>query len=213
MNVLRRPFPVLPLLFGLLSLALFVPGIAIMERSRAWLPTLQVAVPALILAVVSMVIAAAIFRKKPQGSVYGLAMTGSLTGGFSVVFWLVMVPMMLIFAIPARDADPVEPVVEQSREQMRIWVRHIKTFYRDEGRFPVKLEELVDKGYAQDYLLYDPRQALKDAPSYRLMLQEMPPESEWGRIPVLEGRIPHPRDGTRLLAYLDETVGQTAPAE
>lgn len=213
MNILRRPFPFLPLLFGLLSLALFVPGIAIMERSRAWLPTLQVAVPALILAVASLVIASAIFRKKPQGSIYGLAMTGGISGGFSVVFWLVMVPMMLIFAIPARDADPMEPMVEQSREQMRIWVRHIKTFYRDEGRFPVKLEELVDKGYAPEYLLYDPRQARKDAPSYRLMLREMPAESDWGRLPVLEGRIPHPRDGTRLLAYLDESTGQTAAGE
>lgn len=211
--MLRRPFPVLPLLCGLLSLGLFVPGIAIMEHSRAWLPTLKVALPALALAVASLVMASAIFRRKPQGAVYGLAMTGGLTGGFSVVFWLVMVPMMLIFALPAREADPEEPLVVQSREQMRIWVRHLKTFYRDEGRFPVKLEELVEKGYAPAYLLYDPRQTRRDAPSYRLMLREMPPEADWGRVPVLEGRIPHPRDGTRLLAFLDESTGQTAPAQ
>lgn len=211
MKSLSRSLPFLPLLLGGLSLALFVPGIAVMERSRAWLPTLQVAIPAVGLAILSMAIAAAVFRKKPSGSVYGLTMTGNLTGGFSLIFWVVMVPMMLIFAIPARDADPVEPVVEQSRDQMRIWVRHIKTFYRDEGRMPVKLEELVDKGYAQDYLLYDPRQSSKDAPSYRLMLREMPPESDWATLPVLEGRIPHPRDGTRLVAYLDESVGVISP--
>jgi len=211
MNVLRKPLPFLPLILGLISLALFIPGIAIMEQTRSWMWTMVIAVPAIIVGLCSVVIANLIFNKKPQGATYGLAMTGSLTGGLSMVFWMVMVPMMMIFALPAREMDSREPEVERSREQMRVWVRHIKTFYRDEGRMPVKLAELVDKGYAQDYLLYDPRQIRRDAPSYRLMLREMPPESEWGELPVLEGRIPNPRDGTRLIAFLDESVGVVQP--
>lgn len=211
MNLLRKPIPALPLLLGLFSLVLFVPGIAVMEKTRAWIPTLQVAVPAIILASVSFVLGAMVLSKKPKGGTYGLAMTGSLTGIFSILFWGVMVPMMMIFAIPAREADPEQPLVEQSAEQMKIWVRHLKTFQQDHGRLPVKIEELIEKGYAPEYLLYDPRQLRRDAPSYRIMLREMPPESDWGRVPILEGRIPNPRDGTRLIAYPDESTGTLAP--
>ncbi|WFB35540.1 hypothetical protein P3T73_15415 [Kiritimatiellota bacterium B12222] len=211
MNYLRKPFPLLPLFFGFLSLAFFIPGIAVMEKTRAWGPTMMITFPALLLGVMSVALGMLILTKKPQGSVYGQAMTGSITGAFSVLFWLVMVPMMMIFALPARDADTSEPMVEQSQEQMRVWVRHIKTFHRDQGRMPVKLEELVEKGYAPVYLLYDPRQLSKDAPSYRLMLREMPPESEWGTSPVLEGRIPNPKDGTRWVAYLDESFSTVGP--
>ncbi|MGA0368437.1 MAG: hypothetical protein ACO3N7_03200, partial [Kiritimatiellia bacterium] len=180
-------------------------------QTGSWGATLRGAGPAMGLGLSSILLAVMIFRKKPQGAVYGLAMTGSLTGGFSMVFWAVMVPMMMIFALPAREMDSREPELEKSREQMRVWVRHIKTFYRDQGRMPVKLEELVDKGYARPYLLYDPRQTRRDAPSYRLMLQQMPPEAEWGKYPVLEGRIPNPRDGTRLIGYLDESFGTVSP--
>lgn len=209
MNLTRRPLIFSPLFLGLISLILFIPGIFMMERSRAWGPTLQVALPAMLLAVSSLVLGICILRKKPQGATYGLAMTGSLVGGFSLVFWVVMVPMLLIVALPARELDADEPLVEQSCEQMKIWVRHVKTFHREEGRMPVKLEELIEKGYARDYLLYDPRQKTQDAPSYRLMLRTMPPEADWAVSPVIEGRIPHPVDGTRLIVFLTEECGTT----
>ena len=208
---MRKSFPTLPLILGLVSLALFVPGIAVMERTRAWWPTMQIALPAVLLGVVSLVWGAMILKKKPSGKVYGLAMTGSITAVLAIVFWVVMVPMMMVFALPARDADPEQPLVHQSGEQMKIWVRHIKTFYRDEGRLPVKLEELVVKGYAQESLLYDSRQTSKNVASFRLMVNEMPPESEWATTPILEGRLPNPRDGTRLLAYPDESLGAIQP--
>lgn len=211
MILLRKPYYVLPLTLGLISLMLFVPGIGIMDRTRAWTPTLLVAVPALLLALTSLIMGVAILHRKPQGSVYGMAMTGSLCGGFSIVFWMVMVPMLLIFALPARDADSTEPLVDQSKEQMKILVRHVKTFARDEGRLPVKLEELVEKGYTQESLLYDPRQMRKDALSYRLIIRQIPPESEWSTLPVLEGRIPNRRDGSRLVVYWDESIWVVSP--
>jgi len=207
MNLLRRPYIFLPLVIGILSLVLFVPAIQIMETSRAWKPTLAVAIPAVFLALLSIILGSLVINKKPKGGTYGFAMTGAITGGVSMIFWVVMVPMLLIFALPAREQDSDQPLVEQSCEQMTIWVRHIKTFYRDKGRLPVKLEELIEKGYARENLLYDPRQKSKDAPSYRLMVNEMPPESEWATVPVIEGRIPNPIDGTRLIVYLNETCG------
>lgn len=42
MNILQKPIPALPLLFSLLSLLLFVPGIGVMEETRSWGATLQV---------------------------------------------------------------------------------------------------------------------------------------------------------------------------
>ncbi len=211
MNLARKFFPTLPFILGLLSLALFVPGIAVMERTRAWMPTMQVALPAVFLGFVSLIMGVLLLKKKPSGKEYGLAVTGSITGGLAIIFWVVMVPMMMVFALPARDADPEQPLVEQSGEQMKIWVRHIKTFYRDKARLPVKLEELVVEGYAPESLLYDARQTRKDSPSYRLMVREMPPESAWATTPILEGRIPNPRDGTRLIAYPDERLGVIQP--
>ncbi|MDF3130914.1 hypothetical protein P0Y35_17010 [Kiritimatiellaeota bacterium B1221] len=211
MNPARKSLPSLPLILGLISLALFVPGIAVMENTRAWGATMQLAVPALFLGGISLVWGAVILKGKPSGKVYGLAVTGSITGGLAIIFWVVMVPMMMVFALPARDADPEQPLVHQSGEQMKIWVRHIKTFYRDEGRLPVKLEELVATGYASESLLYDSRQASKNVPSFRLMVKEMPPEGEWATTPILEGRIPNPRDGTRLIAYPDERLGVVKP--
>lgn len=205
-----RLSPLLSLLLALASLALFPVGILEMERTRAWAPALKVALPAMALAAAGLAAGVAVLRTRPSGKTYGLAMTGGITGAFSILFWGSMVPMLLIIAYPARQADPVDPQLEQSRKQMVILVRHLKTFARDHDRLPVRLEELVQKGYTQPDLLYDPRQKRRDAPSYRLMVQSLPPQADWGTLPVLEGRIPD-ADGFRLSAYADETTGLIPP--
>lgn len=207
----RIPSP-LPLILGLVSLLLFAPGLWIMESTRSWGPTFSVAVPALFLGILSVGAGVNILKSKPSGGRYGWAMTGSLSGGFSVVFWACMVPILLIVALPARDLDPVDPELETARKQIRLWVRHVKTFHRETGRLPVKLEELVEKGYAPGTLLYDPRQKRRDAPSYRLMVNQLPPPADWSQVPLLEGRIPDQR-GRRLLAYADESTGLTPPLQ
>jgi hypothetical protein len=191
-------------------MALFPIGIQVMGKTRAWAPALSVALPALLLAGIGIAIGMRIFSKKPTGKTYGMAMTGSLTAGFSIVFWLVMVPMMLLIAYPARQLDSADPAIEQSRKQMTILVRHLKTFQHEYGRLPVRLEELIEAGYIPSHLLYDPRQQREDAPSYRLMVQELPPESEWATTPILEGRIPD-KDGNRLSAFTNETTGLISP--
>lgn len=201
---------ILPLVLGVLALVLFIPGLKIMDATRAWMPTLYVAAPAMLLAAGSLAAAVWILRGKPSGRVYGLAMTGGITGGFALIFWVVMVPMLLIVALPAREADPVDPAVEQSRRQMKVLVRQVKSFQREHGRLPVKLAELVEKEMIPTHLLYDPRQARRDAPSYRLMVRDMPPKAEWAATPLLEGRIPD-REGFRLLAYPDESLGTVRP--
>lgn len=210
MNV-KIPSP-LPLALGLIALLMFAPALWIMEANRAWGPTLRVAIPALILGAASVAAGVMILRSKPSGGRYGWAMTGSLCGGFSMVFWLCMVPILLIVALPARDLDPEDPDLEEARKQIRLWARHIKTFHFEEGRMPVKLEELVEKGYAPGILLYDPRQKRRDAPSYRLMVRQLPPEDNWSVVPILEGRIPDAQ-GRRLLGYADGSTGLTNPID
>ena len=165
---------------------------------------------AIVLAATGLALGIAVLRTRPSGKVYGLAMTGGIAGGFSILFWVSMVPMMLIIAYPARQSDPVDPEIEQSRKQMTILVRHLKTFEQEFGRLPVRLEELVDKGYMLPHTLYDPRQKKRDAPSYRLMVRELPPREEWSSTPILEGRIPD-GEGYRLSAYADETTGRLPP--
>ncbi|MEX2607541.1 MAG: DUF4190 domain-containing protein [Kiritimatiellia bacterium] len=208
---MQRYKPYTALILGLLSILLFALGVWIMNKGQDWTHILLLAVPALICSVMSMIRGISIIRGKPEGGTYGFAMAGSIAGGMSLVFWLVMIPMLLIFTLPAREMEPEDPLLEQSCAQMKIWVRHIKSFHREHGRLPVRLEELVDKGYARDHLLYDPRQRRRDAPSYRLMVREMPPETDWAATPLLEGRIPHPKDGTRLIVYANETCGRIGP--
>ena len=205
----RIPAPI-PLICGLSALLLFIPGLWILETNRNWTPSLLVAVPALALGALSVFTGRKIFQSKPTGGRYGWAMVGSMAGGFSIVFWIVMVPMLIFVALPARDQDPIDEDLATSQKQIRMWVRHTKTFVQDEGRFPVKLEELVEKGYAPTLLLYDPRQKRRDAPSYRYMVQHLPPEENWGVVPILEGRIPDDQ-GRRLLAFADETTSFTEP--
>ncbi len=205
--MIRKRIAALPLVFGLLSILLFALSVWIMNTSGSWQRILMLGIPAVTGSITSLILGISILRKKPEGGTYGLAMAGSITGGTSLVFWVVMIPMLLVFTLPARQLEPEDPQLAQSCAQMRIWVRHIKTFHREHGRLPVRLDELVDKGYARDHLLYDPRQRRRDAPSYRLMVREMPPETEWATTPLLEGRIPNPRDGTRLIVYADETCG------
>jgi len=206
----RIPAP-LSLILSLISLVLFPLGIFVMEQTHAWRPALMVAIPALAIAVAGLVVGCVVLQKKPSGKRYGYAMGGSLTGGFSIVFWIVMVPMLLLIAYPAKQNEHSDPLLEQSKKQMVILVRHLKTFEQEFGRLPVRMEELVDKGYIPVHLLYDPRQQRKDAPSYRLMVQKLPPEDQWASVPVLEGRIPD-ADGARLSAFANETTGTLPPA-
>jgi len=212
MSAPSRIPPVLPLLLALGSLAVFPLGIAVMERTQAWAPALKVALPAVALASVGLGLGVAVLNTKPSGKTYGLAMTGSLTGGLSILFWMAMVPMLLIIAYPARQSDPVDPDIELSRRQMLVLTRHLKTFDREFGRLPVRLEELVDKGYILPNALYDPRQQRRDAPSYRLMVTELPPEDQWDSVPILEGRIPD-AEGFRLTAFANETTGVIPPPQ
>ncbi len=144
------------------------------------------------------------------GKAYGQAMGASLIGGFAIVFWCVLVPFMIVFALPARQQDAGGAALSQNMENMRILIRQSKTFHRDFGRLPVKLEELVEKNYTPADLLYDSRDPLRDAPSYRLILRDLPPESEWDRVPMLEGRWPDDR-GRRLLGYASERIGTIGP--
>ncbi|GEM_PF-1256781 len=205
----RSPAP-LSLILALISLALFPLGIFVMEQTHAWAPALSVAIPALIFATSGLVVGCLLLQTKPSGKRYGYAMGGSLTGGFSIVFWVVMVPMLLLIAYPAKQTEAQDPELEQSKKQMVILVRHLKTFEKDFGRLPVRMEELVEKSYIPLRILYDPRQPRRDAPSYRLMVQTLPPEDQWSKIPLLEGRIPD-ADGYRLYAYADETTGTIPP--
>jgi hypothetical protein len=207
----RSPLPpVLPLVLALASLALFPLGIAVMEQTQAWIPALKVSLPAVAVAFAGLLLGVRILQTRPQGKTYGLAMIGSLTGGFSILFWMTMVPMLLIIAYPARQSDPTDPEIALSQKQMLVLVRHLKTFEQEFGRLPVRLEELVDKGYIQPHTLYDPRQRKRDAPSYRLMVRELPSSEDWEEIPILEGRIPD-REGYRLSAFANETTGRIPP--
>ena len=205
----RLPAP-LSLILALISLAVFPLGIFVMEQTHAWAPALSVAIPALVFATAGLVVGCLLLNTKPSGKRYGYAMGGSLTGGFSIVFWMVMVPMLLLIAYPAKQTEAEDPDLEQSKKQMVILVRHLKTFNKEFGRLPVKMEELVEKGYIPVHILYDPRQQRRDAPSYRMMVQTLPPESEWGTVPLLEGRIPD-ANGHRLYAYANETTGTIPP--
>jgi hypothetical protein len=208
---MQRSKPYTALILGLLSIILFAVCVWMMNVSWNQQIFLLLSGIALTCSILSLFFGISIIRKKPQGGTYGFAMAGSISGGASLVFWVVMIPMLLIFTLPARELEPEDPLLEQSCAQMKIWVRHIKSFHRDHGRLPVRLEELVDKGYAGAHLLYDPRQRQRDAPSYRLMVREMPPEEDWATTPLLEGRIPNPKDGTRLKVYADETCGLIWP--
>lgn len=196
----------------MVSLLMFAPGLWIMDQTRSWGPSLLLTVPALLLGLASVMTSRRIITSSPSGGRYGWAMTGGLCGGFSMVFWVCMVPILLLVALPARDLDPENSDLEQSRKQIRLWVRHVKTFHRDNGRLPVRLEELVAEGLAPEMLLYDPRQKRRDAPSYRLMVNELPPPEDWSSVPILEGRIPDAR-GRRLLAFPDESTQLTPPLE
>jgi hypothetical protein len=199
-----------PLTLALLSLGLFPLGISVMEETQAWPPALGVALPAMGVGAIALALGCRMLKTRPSGKRYGFGVAAGYAGGFAIIFWSVMVPMLLLIAYPARQLDSVDPVLDQSRKQMVILVRHIKTFHKDHDRLPVKLEELVEKGYIQPHLMYDPRQQRRDAPSYRLMVRELPSPEDWGHIPILEGRIPD-AEGHRLCAFADETTGSLPP--
>ena len=66
------------IVLALLSMALFYPGVLVMDRTRAWSPTLAVALPAILLAAASIAVGVAVLRRKPVGGRYGAA---RLAGG------------------------------------------------------------------------------------------------------------------------------------
>ncbi len=202
--------PVVPLLLAFASLAFFPLGIYVLETERAFGPLMMLATPALLLALLASVLGFRRWGQKPKGGAYGFAVSGSLVALFACVFWLVMVPMLSLFALPARELDVEDPILAESEQNMRILVRQIKSFHRESGRLPVKMEELVDTGYVAARILYDPRDPLKTVVSYRLMVQELPPEDQWDAIPFLEGRWPD-AEGFRLVAYASERMDRIRP--
>lgn len=140
----------------------------------------------------------------------GLAIANAFFGSLGLLFWLVLVPLMAHFAVPAVQEDPEDPNVELSQQNMRVLIRHLKTFHQDRGRMAVKIDELVEKKYAPLHILYDPRDRLKDMPSYRIV-SSLPSETNlWASTVALEGRWPDAK-GRRLLGYWNETFGTTEP--
>jgi competence protein ComGC len=203
----RILFPALPLVLALSSLALAAVFVLLTLNGLYRFPLLMLfSVPALFSAVGALSLGVHTLRRRPPGAAYGFAMGGSLLGGFSLVFWMVKIPLIFMILLPAMSHEPEDAQVEASAGQMRILIRQTKSFHRDHGRMPVLLEELVREGYVDNRLLYDPRDTRKDRPSYRLLLREMPPPERWSDSPVLEGRWPD-EAGNRLLGYLDEEIG------
>ncbi len=200
--------PSRPLLLAGMALLLFAPGLFVLEKTRQIPPLLAIAALGVLFAIAALVSGLGRLRKKPSGKSYGFAVGGSIAGLFALLFWIVMVPLLILFALPARQADPEDPLIEESRRQMRVIVRQIKSFHREQGRLPVKIEELVEKKYLQNRLLYDPRDRVKAVPSYRILGQDLPPPEQAATTPLLEGRWPDAL-GKRLLAFSDETIGET----
>lgn len=136
----------------------------------------------------------------------GLGIGTGLVGTLGLTFWIFMVPLIAFFALPALEQDDTTtPLEQRSQDNMRILIRHIKTFHRREGRMPVKLEELVDRAYAPVHLLYDPRDPRKDAPGYRLRAELPSDTNAWTTVPALEGRWPN-KDGRRLIGTWNEKI-------
>lgn len=202
------PFPpVLPLALALIALAAAALFIAICLQGRySFAALMAIGIPALFCATASLALGVFVLKKRPPGARYGFAMGGSLLGGFALVFWFVMLPLMFLILLPAMDADPPDPDIAISQKRMRILIRQVKAFHNQHERLPHRLEELVEANFTQHRNLFDPRDTLRDQPSYRIILREMPPESEWPNTPVLEGRWPD-AEGNRLLGYLDEHIG------
>ena len=214
-NIMTAPIhappriPALPLALAFASLLLAALFITIcLQGHYSFFILMATATPALFAATGALTLGVVTLRKRPPGAPYGFAMGGSLLGGFALIFWFAMLPLIFIIMLPAMDADPADPQLAVSEKRMRILIRQTKAFHLQTGRLPHRLEELVQVGLTPERNLYDPRTPLRDLPSYRLILDEMPPESEWADTPAIEGRIPD-ENGYRLLGYLDERIGRT----
>ncbi|MCC5847310.1 MAG: hypothetical protein JJU29_04375 [Verrucomicrobia bacterium] len=201
--------PALPLALAVSSLLLAAAFITICLQGRySFFILMATATPALFAATGALTLGVYTVRKRPPGAPYGFAMGGTLLGGFALVFWFAMLPLIFMVMLPAMDAEPADANLATSEKRMRILIRQTKAFHMQTGRLPLRLEELVQAGFTPAANLYDPRTTLRDQPSYRLILDEMPPESEWANTPALEGRIPD-ENGYRLLGYLNERIGRT----
>ncbi len=200
-------YPALPLILSLVSLVFAIVFVVLTINRHYSFPLLiGFGVPAIFCAVGALTLGLQTISRKPSGAPYGFAMGGSLLGGFSLIFWIVKIPLMFLILLPAMSETAGDPDIATSSKQMRIIIRQTKSFYNDTGRMPFQIEELVQEGYIRNAKMYDPRDSLKDMPSYRLLLREMPPQELWQQTPVLEGRWPD-ADGNRLLGYLDERIG------
>lgn len=201
--------PALPFILALNAVVLAIVFVVLTINRHFTFPMMiGFSVPAIFSAMGALTLGVATLRKKPSGTRYGFAMGGSLLGGFSLVFWIVKIPLMFVILLPAMSETAADPNITVSQKQMRVIIRQTKSFYRDMGRMPVQIEELVQEGFVRNDMLYDPRDSLRDRPSYRLLLREMPPQDAWSSTPVLEGRWPD-ADGNRLMGYLDERIGTT----
>lgn len=201
---------------GIFSFVLFPVEILLVRMGirNAWL--VLPLIPALCLATYAALIGIRALRLKPAGNdpVLGLGIAATLLGVFSLLFWVIQVPLLSNIALPAieraEEESPDPPGLAESKQQMRLLVRHTKSFYREYDRLPVKLEELVEKGMIRADLLYDPRGFRRDVPAYRLVLTNMPPMSVWSETPAVESRYSD-EHGVRLFCTLDETFVPIPP--
>lgn len=201
-------WPVLPL--GASVSSLFLAGIFVTFTVQGHYSLgllLLCGLPALALAALGLGVGSVTLKKRPPGAPYGFAMGGTLLGGFSLVFWTVMVPLLFLIMLPAMSLEPEDELLAESQRQMRVIIRQAKAFHRDHGRLPESVEEMVALRLIPARLLIDPRHpAMRDQPAYRLMIREMPPEALWEETPILEGRFPD-ASGRRLVGFLDEHIG------
>ncbi len=202
--------PARPLWLSLSAILLFAPAVATLEHTRTAPPLFAFMSAGLALGLAGTWSGFSRLRTRPAGKAYGFAVGGGIAGLFALLFWGIMVPLLLLFALPARQLEPNDPDVAEAQRQMRVIVRQVKSFHRELGRMPVKVEELVEKDYLQARVLYDPRDRMRDTPSFRLLLREMPPEDQWHHTPLLESRFPD-RYGRRLLAFPDESFQEIDP--
>lgn len=200
--------PALPLALALFSLMMAAGFLILTIRGLYSFPMMMgFGIPALLAAMAGLTLGLMTISKRPPGAPYGFAMGGSLLGGFSLVLWVVMVPLIFMILLPAMSLDPEDSLEARSEKQMRVIIRQTKTFYKDHGRFPVQLEELAQEGYVAWRILHDPRDTRRDRLSYRLLIQEMPPQEQWAETPILEGRWSNDA-GERLIGFLDEHIGR-----
>lgn len=131
-------------------------------------------------------------RSTEIGEGCGAASRRRGSGGFTLIELLVVMAILAILGAMVapqyldRAQDAREAVLRENLHKTR---KVIDEFYRDQGRYPAKLEELVTMRYLRD-LPIDPLLERKDA--WRLV----PPEGQAGIIDLRSSAPGKARDGT-----------------